>query len=794
MSTTQGEFQVPLDGHPTEVLAARFDTWRKIIRAINVYFREVAAAQDDVVRVHSRLVQAMSMPWFQSVPDGNNSATTAPAKAPAISRPDIHGLDLAAHEEYMFQPYGSQSIGDIQADVVTFHRTQAAASSKIARELDRNIIPRLEELRRELLGKIKDIKACAGNFRNTVSREQQNAQSNLQQYISTIELLAKDPSQVVGKNDPYLLRAQVDRQLRRQVNEENEHLDSYLKFQAEGRELERVVAFEVQKALSVFAKLMGVQAQNINDLLANKILNGFVAKDPTWEWDQLIARDRDDFVDPKTKKRDVSEIGYQYQYSNLASEVRSGYLERRSKYLKSYSKAWYVLTPMFLHEFKSSDRRHDPHPVMSLSLDDCSVSTDDQHTSSSHKFVLHARQSGGVHRGHKWVFRAENAAALQNWFDDLSRLTALKSPLDRSKLLPGSAEGVAPMLRQGLSPEGTLAGGDRTISMRTQGTGAVSSIPDAVGAGVGATALGAGAGITAVKAASPVAVKSATEPAAAAATGTGANAVAGTGAAAASGVGAAAGAVAGTVAGVAGLTIATGLHHHHKSAADETDEYRSSQSVSSPVPSELSGVTSNGEPFQASEPVIEGDDSVDEVDGERRPERAALSSDVNLQHSFDADEAVNTVRHEAANFVLPSEMGNGHATAVDTDSVFSYDLKHTASTYKDDTDFEPVESHIPVHVERRLTMTHHKDEDPGEGIGVARTNSLGEEDPETLLIRRRSSVVSSKRRGPPSRRATGSFGTTDELKPLTNANGDEPAPLFFANGLPSTTGGSETLG
>lgn len=808
---SEAEYNVPLNGHPTEVLAARFDAWRKVIRALNVYLREVANAQDDAVRIHMRLIQSLSMPMFQTVPEGG----PPPEPVPAASRPRVHGLELAARDELQFEPYGSQSIGDVQADIIMYHRAQAAAGQRIAREIERNVIPRLEELRRELLTKqIKEVKACAGNFRNSVAREQQQAAASLQQYVGAIEQLTRNGSaaSTQGKNDPYLLKTAVDRQLYRTVKEENGHLDSYLKFQSEGRELEKVVVHEVQKALSTYAKLIGVQGQSAIDSLTNKLLSGFVAKEPTWEWDQLIARDTVDFADPKSRPRDVNEIGYQYQYSNLATEVRSGYLERRSKYLKSYSKAWYVLTPTFLHEFKSSDRRHDPNPVMSLSLDDCSVSTDDHHASASHKFVLHARQAGGVHRGHKWVFRAESADKLQEWFKDLSRLTALKSPVERARLLPGTVEGVPPPrdAAAALSPGSTIAA-DRTTSMRTQHTvtSKEASTTGVGAAGVGAAGVGAVGG-TAGGAAGGAAGGSGSADAAAnqgavRSTHAGGEQLAVPGASPETGGAVPAAAAAGTAA--VGAGIAAAAHHRRDRHPDESDEaqavndreqyYQIVPPISSPVPSDNSGVTSNGEPFQANEPSIDRELAYDDdAEDERRPERAAISSDVNLSHAYDADEAADPekLHHEAVVFVTPKELGNGAAnTAVDDqDSVFSYDLTHSASTYVNDKDFKPVEADVPVNVERRLTQTRHKEEDPAPGIGVARTDSVSE-DAETLLNRRRSSVASAKRR--PSRRATGSYGTTDELKPLTSAtsaDNAEPAPLFFANGLPSTTGGSET--
>lgn len=124
----------------------------------------------------------------------------------------------------------------------------------------------------------------------------------------------------------------------------------------------------------------------------------------------------------------------------------------------------------------------------------------------------------------------------------------------------------------------------------------------------------------------------------------------------------------------------------------------------------------------------------------------------------------------------------------DNSSVFSYDLSHDASTYTNDSEFKPVGSDIPPHVERRLTDTHHKDERPdmsSAGIGAARTEHETELEPHQHIERRRSSV-SVKRRS--SRKATGSFGGDEELGGLTSGPG-QPG-LFFDQGLPTTTSGA----
>ena len=453
------DLKIPANGHPTEVLAARFASWRKIIRALNVYFKEYASVQDEVVRHNVRLGHAVNFPFFQFGTADSSAAAAAAVAASAAAQPNYdYSIETAAsissehqsspfhlhapnmHPEddqtrKMFLPFGSTSIADVPGNIIAFHRAQAATASRTSKELNNNIIPRLEDLRRDLLVKIKEIKNLSSDFKNAVQKEQAGTHKELAAYINACEVLNANPSLLVPKHDPFLLKYTLNKQITRQVNEENYLLEAFLNIQTSGKELERVVVQEIQQALNVFGRLTGIAAQNIQDLLSNKILGGFVSKDATAEWNNFIAHDPN-FVDPNTKLRNANELEYPNMYSSLAHDIRSGYLERRSKYLKSYSKAWYVLTPSFLHEFKSNDRRRDPFPVMSLSLNDCHVSYDKKSRSDSHKFILNAHQSGssGISgKGHNWVFRTETKEKLDEWFQDLSTLSQIASPVDRAR-------------------------------------------------------------------------------------------------------------------------------------------------------------------------------------------------------------------------------------------------------------------------------------------------------------------------------------------------------------------------
>lgn len=156
--------------------------------------------------------------------------------------------------------------------------------------------------------------------------------------------------------------------------------------------------------------------------VVDQLRAGPIAMQKDLEWDQFVSRDPH-LIDPDLPLRRVQDIHYPHKDNPAAAEVRAGMLERKSKYLKSYTPGWYVLSPTHIHEFKSADNIFSQPPVMSLFLGDQKLGSHSGPESHSHKFMLKGRQAGSMHRGHSWVFRAESYDTMMAWFDAIKSLT-----------------------------------------------------------------------------------------------------------------------------------------------------------------------------------------------------------------------------------------------------------------------------------------------------------------------------------------------------------------------------------
>jgi hypothetical protein len=113
-----------------------------------------------------------------------------------------------------------------------------------------------------------------------------------------------------------------------------------LNLEASGRELESIVVGEIQKAYSVLAGILRREANDEFDT-AEKLKEGPLTMEKDYEWDHFVTNNNS-MVDPRNPVRQVAHITYPGKEHPAAIEVRSGMLERKSKYLKNYTPGWYV--------------------------------------------------------------------------------------------------------------------------------------------------------------------------------------------------------------------------------------------------------------------------------------------------------------------------------------------------------------------------------------------------------------------------------------------------------------------
>jgi len=93
--------------------------------------------------------------------------------------------------------------------------------SNRAREMENEVIMQLTGLRSDLQQKIKEIKNLSGDFKNSVDQEIEGSRKAVRQLQEALGLVDTDPAATAGKGDPFIVKLGVDRQIERQIEEEN---------------------------------------------------------------------------------------------------------------------------------------------------------------------------------------------------------------------------------------------------------------------------------------------------------------------------------------------------------------------------------------------------------------------------------------------------------------------------------------------------------------------------------------------------------------------------------------------
>ncbi|GJC77768.1 phosphatidylinositol 4,5-bisphosphate-binding protein SLM1 [Colletotrichum liriopes] len=404
---------VPTSGNPTEALATRFQSWRKILKDLIAYYREIQTHYEHKSKSLLKLANV-----------ANN-----------ISTPPVFWIPVASTMRYKY--------------------CGAILESNKAKEIEEDVILALTGLRNDLHQKIKEIKNLSGDFKNSVDKEMDATRRAVKALQDTLGQTDLDPSLTTGKQDPYLLRLAVDRQVERQIDEENYLHQAYLNLENSGRELEAIVVGEVQKAYNAYAGILKRESDAAYNAI-EELRVGPISMPKDHEWAHFVQKD-DQFVDPDIPIRSAEHIHYPGREHVACQEIRAGLLERKSKYLKSYTAGWYVLSSTHLHEFKSADKNQ--APVMSLYLPEQKLGSHSSEGGSSNKFILKGRQTGSMHRGHTWVFRAESHDTMMAWYEDIKVLTE-RSPQERSEFVRGHVRSLSQSSQRSTSSDGVLEDDD----------------------------------------------------------------------------------------------------------------------------------------------------------------------------------------------------------------------------------------------------------------------------------------------------------------------------------------------
>lgn len=420
--------------YPTDILIDRFYKWKKILKGLIVYLREVSFAQEQFARINLQLKSSVKFPFLTNLEDDTNRlvdpfTTSKPIKKqqpktmaqqkqqkntntntntnntsntsntsstsnkynnenydssnndnsfssntqynlPVSPNIETENSEFSSLASSGFLKFGSGSIQDIQVVLKKHHLAIANQQLKISKEIISTLIPKLENLKRDLNFKIKEIKELHNDFKTNINSHLDLTHKLLHKYMASVKYInnlnktnntsSTEKTKLEPKHDPYLLKLQLDLQLKRQLAEENYLQDAFLNLQSSGMKLEKIIFSKIQNSLQRYSALIDSEARLTIKNLCHELQQGILTKPPAKEWDHFVSHHPTCLmnwksIDPLPVPRKISEVIYPNMKSPLAKCIRAGYFHIKSNFAKDYNKGYFVLTPNYLHEFKSSN-------------------------------------------------------------------------------------------------------------------------------------------------------------------------------------------------------------------------------------------------------------------------------------------------------------------------------------------------------------------------------------------------------------------------------------------------------
>ncbi|EEQ38593.1 putative phosphatidylinositol 4,5-bisphosphate-binding protein [Clavispora lusitaniae] len=393
-------------------------------------------------------------------PPPKHAHTTNSSTPPAtIAAKYVPKNDVSVDPAYF--PPDSMFSGTPQA-LINHHMNTYSAQARLCREVTHKLIPRLENLHKNLGLKIKEIRSSLKNdsFANpTLVKEVSKTGAILSTFVSSVQrysgpkpVLKKegdgDDDDAYSMSDPFLVKLRLDYQLKNQLIHENYIFASYVNLQNISKDLLTYVV----KDLSSVAERM-IRATNNEAVYASSSENVLYNMGVTLkhklnasehEWQHFISHNPN-FVNTyqstanstKREMRRFKDIVIPFADSLHSKCLRCGFMYKKQKLIKSYTSYFYLLTCNYLHEFKIESEKekdgekngqhnpkkkskgkvggfvgHNDTPTKSYNLNDYSFSVKNE---SDFKFVLTKISNTSS----KFTFKCSNETDFINWTTDL---------------------------------------------------------------------------------------------------------------------------------------------------------------------------------------------------------------------------------------------------------------------------------------------------------------------------------------------------------------------------------------
>lgn len=469
------------DAKPIDELVKYFKNYKQLVKNLLHYFREIVLVKEFEANLNNQIIASYTSCANMAV----NGATTSAVSPNSLST-NLKGLgskllnpqtdgkrpNLLKTKSNSNQTFASLSsfrsitpstkspmINTINSTILTHHQHLYQLNMKHHKELTSKLIPKLENLLKNLSIKIKEIRSSLKNdsfVNDNILKEISKTGAILKDYMQAVETYnthhiihdgndddeeenedAIDPYTINKKlDDPFLIKLKLNYQVKNQLIKENYLFAAFINLQNISKELLTYILKDLYSILEKFDKINPLNIHNLN-----------INFDPNSEWENFITTNpnfiniyHESAKNPKKEIRHFKNIVLPYSSSIHNKCIRFGILYKKSKLLKNYNRYYYLLTCNYLHEFRIETSQsnasasspnekpkakltgfinHNDIPIKSYNLNNYKIIVKNE---KNHKFNLIKLTSGKA-----TSFKCSNSMDFQNWFTDLNDLLKFES-------------------------------------------------------------------------------------------------------------------------------------------------------------------------------------------------------------------------------------------------------------------------------------------------------------------------------------------------------------------------------
>ncbi|CAO0793368.1 unnamed protein product [Mucor circinelloides] len=293
--------------------------------------------------------------WHQCL----KSVTSWVEETAKISMASSRGFSQKAypHVDQSLADNVNESIRTIQAGFRALTMQMAAEQQAFSKCLERDHLPALFKLRRQVKDKVQQLKNDPTLVLDELLRRAEVTRSKM----THLSRCCKQADKVSGQQvemDPWVANLLVLRQLKREVDEENRLRLLMLPIQKDAAAFEKQVIEQIRPTIRYCYEVLAPGAwdgSEDKDAVSFELLMDQIM--PQQSWDQFVEENKTNFVSDRNPTKDYLKINYPNKFHPLVMTLLKGKMERKFGVRKQFVERNYVLSQGgYLHQFSLDDK------------------------------------------------------------------------------------------------------------------------------------------------------------------------------------------------------------------------------------------------------------------------------------------------------------------------------------------------------------------------------------------------------------------------------------------------------